>query len=437
MRNGFWNWKRLAPAAIMAGILCAGNALAQDAKKEEAKKEEVKKDVPSPAAMPSLAKLTLGQCISIGLERNPTLKAARAAIDAAHSSKQGLDDIGRLASLFSPDLPCRKLQACHGLTAVAAEMSAAEQEITYAVTRMYYTVVYAREQEQLTKDLVDSLDAYLVQVKAIVNSKEGGGGNKEINKNTEDRLVIARSEAIIKRNEAEAGVNQAFAALREAMGYAYNEPLDVADSKLPEIQAEVNRDTVIQFASTNRPEVILASVGADVARIEVMAQWKLCFRPRASTFASGSDIHSIAIAAGSRGDYYYPQPLSPRMPTQLVGNHATRANTARAYTEYADALVEKTKGLVTLEAQNSYEKFMEAHKNVSETKLAAKTGKELIERLREAQGTKLNEQMILTSEASYTLAVARYNKSLHDQILALANLERISAGGIKVAYPGR
>ncbi|QVL33034.1 TolC family protein [Telmatocola sphagniphila] len=427
-----WGFKSLFAALALSGALGTSAAFADDVFKKTSKKQE-----PAPVAQvaPAVQKYTLGQCLAIGMERAPSLKAARAALNAAQWGRKGLDDVGRLGSLLTPDLEIRKQQSCTGLEAIQAEIQAAEQEITYSVVRTYYMVIYAREQYKLTKELAIQLDVYLAQVQAIVNSKDGG--NKDINKNTEDRLVIARSEAIIKRNQAEAGILQAFAALREAMGIGPNEPLEIADEKLPEIKAEITRETVLSHATSRRSEIKLAEVGLEVTKLEVLAQSSGHFRRKVPTFAQGSDIHSIPIPTGSKEANYRPEALAPRMPAQLVGTKESRTAQAAAYSEYAAALLEKTKGLLTLEAENAFQKYREATSNVAETKVASKTGISMIERLRKAQGNKLDESLILTGEASSTLANARFNEALIEQIVALANLERITAGGIRVNYPGR
>ena len=68
---------------------------------------------------------------------------------------------------------------------------------------------------------------------------------------------------------------------------------------------------------------------------------------------------------------------------------------------------------------------------------AAKSGRDLIERLREAAGGAPTKEEAITAEVGSAQAFAAYNEALHDQIVALADLERITAGGVRVNFPGR
>ena len=70
-------------------------------------------------------------------------------------------------------------------------------------------------------------------------------------------------------------------------------------------------------------------------------------------------------------------------------------------------------------------------------KFAATSSKEMIDRQREAAGGNITKEGILTTEVSVAQTFANYNQALYDQLVALANLERITAGGVRVNFPGR
>ena len=48
-----------------------------------------------------------------------------------------------------------------------------------------------------------------------------------------------------------------------------------------------------------------------------------------------------------------------------------------------------------------------------------------------------NREDVLQNEVSASLALASLNEALYDQLVALADLERTTAGGVRVNFPGR
>src|SRR5207247_63412 len=142
------------------------------------------------------------EALAIAHDRHPQLAALRASMNGALLKQRGLGEVKRTASIASPiiipDYEVRMQQSDLGLQAAMAEYSQAQHEVTYAVVRCYYTVVYAREQAKLAKDLVEKLEVNLEQVKKIVGSKNGVRG---ITKNTESNMVMmvgrARQQLIL------------------------------------------------------------------------------------------------------------------------------------------------------------------------------------------------------------------------------------------------
>src|SRR5262245_1883314 len=69
---------------------------------------------PTPAQTPaSVQLLTLPDCLSIALERQPALAGHRSSVAAAQAQKRGLDEL-HFASLVSREIPIRRRQACLG-----------------------------------------------------------------------------------------------------------------------------------------------------------------------------------------------------------------------------------------------------------------------------------------------------------------------------------
>ena len=100
------------------------------------------------------------------------------------------------------------------------------------------------------------------------------------------------------------------------------------------------------------------------------------------------------------------------------------------YKERACSVVEKTRGLITLEAEDAYFNWKEATDKVAAAREAAKLGKELAERTKRNRGIgNIKEEDLLQNDVLAGQATATYNEALFHQILALANIERITAGG--------
>jgi hypothetical protein len=125
------------------------------------------------------------------------------------------------------------------------------------------------------------------------------------------------------------------------------------------------------------------------------------------------------------------------MPTQLVGKRETRKATAEVYASRAEAAAAQTRSLVGLEAENAYWKYVQASRDVAVNRRAAQKARELTAREREAAGGIANRDDALQNELSASLALKTLNDALYEQIVALANLERTTAGAVKVNFPGR
>jgi outer membrane protein TolC len=396
-------------------------------------------------ASPICNRYTLGEALSIAHGNHPQLAALRASMNAALLKQEGLGQVKRTTSIVSglviPDYDIRMEQSELGLLATRAELAQAEHEVTYGVVRCYYAVVYARAQAKVARELVEQLEVSLETIKKMVASKGGtaGGpkGPRPVTQNTVDQLAVGLGEARLRLIQAEEGATRARAALRQAMGL---DPLcvaDIVDDQLPEIPYVIPRDTVIAHAVTRRGEVQLAEIGADVTRLEVYAQWTRKLSLMTSTFANASDIHARPLPAGHHDPDYRPAALGPEMPDRLLGKAETRAAAAGQYAIRSAEVVRHTKSLVALEAEVAWARWAEATRQVAEARKAAASGRALINRQREAAGGAAQEDIAILNEASAARAFASLNEALYDQVIAIANLERVTAGGVRINFPTR
>src|SRR5262249_32178002 len=118
------------------------------------------------------------------------------------------------AYLVQRDLPVRLHQAELGVVVARTGVSQAENETFYAVTRTFFSVLYARAQLRVVRDLIAELKAYRDRVQKALRS----GEKPRLSSAAVD--LITRSPRRAEGREAGAGRGggSAVAALREAMG---------------------------------------------------------------------------------------------------------------------------------------------------------------------------------------------------------------------------
>lgn len=391
------------------------------------------------AAEDKVRELSLGECIAIAVERQPALKAAQASRDSNAIGRQALYNIGPVGSLLSRDLPVRKAQADRGVTAADADVQKTYNEVVHDVTRLYYSVVYAKLQDAHAKDVVAQLEAFADISKKLLDSPTPG----EMTQAKYDTMIIAVAKVRKLRGKAETGVKRAEAALREAMGVSDDSPeILVKDRKLPEMDQKVGlkKEQVVEMALSRRPEMVLAQAGADAFRLEVCAQDRVRFRRKVPTFAAGSDIHARMFPSGSRDPDrdYRPEPVLPEMPSLVVGRRSERVARVQALSRRADSVQEKARNLIVLEAETTYFDFEDAAKSVGIAKESLAASRDLMDRVREGfDNPKAPKDQLVLSYGQAAEAQAEYNLALFQYVLDMAAMERVTAGGVRPAFPGR
>lgn len=388
--------------------------------------------------IPSLANLktmTVEECIRIAHERSPILKSLRIRIESAIVGQKGIEKTSRIIhNLISPDLQYRRVQAVNGITAAETELMQAEHDVTFNVVRTYYSAVYAKEQIRLTSDLEKTLKEYLNFVKAAVAE----GSVRELEKTDEEVFLQYFTSAVDKRLQAEAGYLRAMEGLRHEMNFDNEAPFTPADESVPDVDAPIDADLAVAQALYRRGEIALARIGVDVMGLEVEAQRALRFTLRQSTAAAASDVHSRLVPLGTRDGEYRPDAIAPDFPTLLVGDRKIRAERATVLLAGQEILLEKTRALVKLETMNAVIRFEEAKKRVKQWKLAADAGAASVERKRKDVNGKPVDTKILNLEGLAAQSRGTYNEVRYLQLMALATIERATAGGIRVNYhPGR
>ena len=429
---------------LVLGSLAVPTILAQT---PPLRAEEEPVAVPAPAsatpaaALPGDAKLELPACRRLGLEKQPSLAAARATLAAAQARQQGLENM-HLAGVIRHDLTYRKRQSCLGVQVAQALLTQTEWEIIYAITRTYVGVIYAHAQlrvadRALSETETDSLP-FLRDLAANIYKNRTRPDVKAWNV---DQIEVLISIARGRRQEALEGLERAKAGLREAMGIDINAPIDLSNQKLPTIDVPVDVANVIALALERRGEIAQSALAADIICLEVKAQGT-SLHAKLETFAAGSDIHAHPVPQGIRDGEYRPGAINIEMPTEMVGSRSARVDQAQAYHARASAVSDKTRGLVSLESKSAFLKWEETRNQAKEYNAAHVKARQVYDTLRGQQGfdpkdkagTKpfLEDLLNAAIQSSQTEILA--NQALYQHLLSLAALERVTAGGINPGF---
>jgi outer membrane protein TolC len=375
---------------------------------------------------PDAPVLSLCDCRRIALEKQPTLGAYRAALAFARARAAAVEDLA-VPDLVRPDLPTRRQQACLGVEVAAAQLAQAEWDTTYAVTRNYLTALYARDQYGVAERALNELERF----KTVK-----GGANVVKGTWHEDKANVFVSLARGRRQEAVAGYFRAVAALREAMGVGPEFCFHLADHGLAYVGTPVCREQVIDLALARRGEVAMTSLTARIVGLEVDAQASL-HHLSVPTFAANADIHAAPVPPNIRDGIYRPGGTAVEMPTTLSGCRNDRVNQARALEGRAGEVVEKTRKLITLEADDAYQRWAEGASQLSHfedaRKRAEKLGNQWESDIR-AGGTETSVEDLFNIRLLARQNQLEYNTALYNYLVALADLERITAGGFCAGF---
>lgn len=377
----------------------------------------------TPGDVPS-SPLTLADCLRLALERQPRVNAQRASLATAVEGKHALDTL-RIPASLSAQIPFRRQQA--GLIVVVASgaLDQAEREAAYAVTRTYLSVLYARDQENVARSAVDRLSAIKEAAEKALQL-----GVRDVTAADVSRSTVYLRMAESKHIQATQGVKRALVGLREAIGLGPEVAISVVPGGLSETTVQPDRNAVLAAALSRRGELIQANTLMQIACVEVDAQATSILQ-RMETFAAGIDIHSTQIPQGSNGIEYRPPAVPPEMPTLLLGTRKERIKQAESLIARADNVAKSTRNLVALEVEEAFLRWEEASQQARKSREAAEAGDKLAEELRKdfAAGLKVKADEVVAARVLALQARADYNEFLYKQLVALADLERATAGG--------
>jgi hypothetical protein len=375
-----------------------------------------------PPTPPPAPTLSLWDCRHIALEKQPTLGAYRASLAFARARFAAVEDLA-VPTLVKPDLPIRRQQACLGVQIVEAQLGQAEWDTNYAVTRSYLTALYARDQVAVADRALKQLEDYR-KVTGVAKTWH------------EDKANIFVSIARGRRQEAVAGYLRAVAALREAMGVEPNFCFHLADAGLAPVNTPVCREQVLDLAVARRGEMVQTSLLARVVALEVDAQGSV-HHLSVPTFAANSDIHAVPVPPNIRDGTYRPGGLPAEMPTTLSGSRDNRVSQARELQCRAEEVVEKTRKLIILEADDAYQRWAAAAQQLGPFREAGDQAETLggkLEKDVKAGAVESTVEDLFNIRVLARQNQLEYNTALFNYLLALADLERITAGGFCAGF---
>jgi hypothetical protein len=379
----------------------------------------------APVAVAAPLILDLEASLKLAHERQPRIAVARASLAVAQDGLNALECLN-VPRFLAPDLPVRRKQAAVGITAAAAAIAQAEQETTYAVTRTYYAALFARAQEKVAQSVVTNVGAVRDLAKRQVEGEARGVTVRDVQRST---VYLQLAEG--RRIQAAQGVKRALAALKEAIGLGPDCCLTVPEWDLPEPKGHLCKGDVVAAALARRPELVQVSIFAELTALEIDAQG--CSQAkRLETFAAGGDIHSRQVPQGIANTEYRPGAIPPEMPTLLAGNKCDRVKRAESLHARAEVVVEVTRNLIVLEGENAFYRWEEASQQLVPAREAAETGEKLAKALQEElatlPGSSSGIESAINARVLASQARGQYNEYLYNHILALAELERVTAG---------
>jgi outer membrane protein TolC len=370
--------------------------------------------------------LDLRACRQIALERQPALAAARARLSSAVARSEAVDHL-RFVSLLNREIPVRRKQAALGVQVCQAALCRTEGDTLHAVTYTYLSALYARQQLAVADEAL----ANLKSLQEIIKQAVDDGTRKDVSTRHVDQIDVYLLVAKSRREEAVHGHERALSGLREAMGVGPEFPLRLADANLPQPKTAVEREQIVAAALARRGEVAQAALAAEVTCLEVDAQAASC-RLKSDTFAAGSDIHVDVLPAGVHDEVYKPGATGPEMPTLLAGFKSDRVEQARTYSARAEAVAEKTRGLIALEAEQAYLHWLEANRKAPPAREAAAAAEKLHKGLRDKfdpRVPKVTPDELINAGVLATQLRLQANQAAFQELLGLAALERVTGGG--------
>jgi Outer membrane efflux protein len=376
-------------------------------------------------------KITLSEALELMNANHPRIHAAEASLRGSEAGLRGVQNLPLFAKL-SPDMKYRKQQSTLGIEVADAGLRQEIRDTSYGVARGYFLVVYSKQQQDLSKQVLDILGKNIKALELKMALKKTPEDEIKLQK-----LKLGLVEAKHKNSLAVTGYERAKALLTEEVGgrkkVGLIEPIekDFASYELLGLLTPAFIEEMIEKTVAIREEVIKSSKASQILALEVNAQKSARFNPKFRTFASGSDLHYIPIGVQGRGENFTPEAITIEMPSSLVGKKNDRVARAQAFADRGAAVEESTKNLIRLEVRNAFQLLLETRTSFNELKKVEPELKKIITELHDTSLKFLNTDNAELFEKAGKM-LGNYNHTKFITMDNLADLERITSGTFSV-----
>jgi len=376
-------------------------------------------------------KITLSEALELMNANHPRIHAAEASLRGSEAGLRGVQNLPLFAKL-SPDMKYRKQQSTLGIEVADAGLRQEIRDTSYGVARGYFLVVYSKQQQDLSKQVLDILGKNIKALELKMALKKTPEDELKLQK-----LKLGLVEAKHKNSLAVTGYERAKALLTEEVGgrkkVGLIEPIekDFASYELLGLLTPAFIEEMIEKTVAIREEVIKSSKASQILALEVNAQKSARFNPKFRTFASGSDLHYIPIGVQGRGENFTPEAITIEMPSSLVGKKNDRVARAQAFADRGAAVEESTKNLIRLEVRNAFQLLLETRTSFNELKKVEPELKKIITELHDSSFKFLNPDNAELFEKAGKM-LGNYNHTKFITMDNLADLERITSGTFSV-----
>jgi outer membrane protein TolC len=388
------------------------------------------------AASPATSQtLTLQACRQIALAQQPLLAATQASLKAAVDRANAVQNL-RVPGFLARDLPIRRKQAALGVTIAEGGRVQAEAETLFGVTYSYLAALHAAQQIRMADE---EIRPRLKDLMALVTDPETLKRRRDVLLTEHQNLVKSFLETLDGRvQEGMQGQKRAEAALREAMGVGPEFVLALPKRDLPCPRVHPQLDEVVALALARRGELVQAFTLVEVICLEIDAQASSC-KLNMRTFASGSDIHAKPIPSGDVGGIdYRPAIVGPEMPAFLSGSRDARVEQARDYHQRAQAVATKARNLIVLEVEDLYRRWLNKSRKATHLETAYREARTFSERMKESFNKRMpsypNIDEVINAGLVTTRLQLEWKEAHYQSLLALAALERATAGGFQIDF---
>ena len=390
---------------------------------------------PDSASPATSQALTLQACRQIALAQQPSLAATQASLKAAIDRASAVDNL-HVPGFLARDLPVRRKQAALGVTIAEGGRVQAESETLHGVTYSYLAALYAAQQIKMADE---QIRPRLKDLLSLVTDPETQKRRRDVLLTEHENLVKSFLQTLDGRvEEARQGQKRAEAALREAMGVGPEFVLVLPKRDLPCPRVNPLLDEVVAVALARRGELVQAYTLVEAICLEIDAQAATCM-PNMRTFASGSDIHAKPIPSGDMGGVNYrPVIVGPEMPAFLSGSRSARVEQARDYHQRAQAVAAKARNLIVLEVEDLYRRWLDKSRKATHLETAYREARTFSQRLKESFNKRMpsypNIDEVINAGLVTTRLQLEWQEAHYQSLLALAALERATAGGFQVDF---